>query len=136
MKEERLRAEQSIPNEVIEAYRDQGIIEHCSEEMRYQLGRNLADKISDGNSYVVTMGEERLIPDYPENVTRLCRTIHVQRLIRCINCKYTPQIAEECLPFVERLICHRSGETVHPQGFCAWGAERSDKIDFVDCSWR
>jgi hypothetical protein len=37
MKEERLRGEQIIPNEVIDAYRDQGIIEHCSEEMRYRL---------------------------------------------------------------------------------------------------
>lgn len=137
MKEERLRGEQIIPNEVIEAYRDQGIIEHCSEEMRYRLGRDLADKISDGNSYIVTMGEERLIPDYMENVSRFIRTIHVSRLIRCINCKYTPQISEEALPYVERLICHRSGETVHPQGFCAWGADRSeDGIDWVDCSWR
>ena len=137
MKEERLRGEQTIPNEILEAYKDQGIIEHCSEEMRYRLGRDLADKISDGNSYIVTMGEERLIPDYMENVSRFVRTIRVSRLIRCINCKYTFKIDEDLLPFVERLNCHRFNETVHPQAFCAWAEERTeDRVHYFDCPWR
>lgn len=136
MKEERLRVAQVISNEVIEAYRDQGIIEHCSEEMRHRLGRDLADKISDGNSYIVTIGKERTIPDYMENASQFVLTAYVSRFIRCINCKYTPEIAEEALPFVERLLCHRTGEIVRPHEYCAWAKERSEDSVNSYCPWR
>ena len=126
MIDERLRAEQMIINELIDAYKGSGFIKYCSKEMEKQLGMKLAERIADGHSYIATMGEERFVPDDEQNFTRLCRTVFVQRLIRCMDCKHTPRISEDAQPYVKRLLCHKSGETVHPLGYCAWAEEREE----------
>ena len=137
MRDECLRAEQYIANEAIEAYKDQGVLEYVSKEMRYQLGRELSDKISDGNSYIVMMGEEYKVQEFETNRTRISRTIHVSKLIRCMNCRYTPPVDEEFIfsGAVSHLYCRRLGEKVHPRGFCAWAEDRPDHVQ-IDCPWR
>ena len=130
-----LRAVQSVGNAIIEAYRDKGVFDRISEGMKNELGLELAERISDGNAYVVIMGEERQEPDPRVERTTFRRNVHIQELIRCINCRYTPEIDEEFIASgaVSHLNCNRLGEVVHPMGFCCWAERRLNHVECGEC---
>ena len=93
---ERLCCRQAVASELLEV--EPGIVDHITERMHAELGKALADMISDGRMYIVVMDKAHQEPD---EVFRSCTAfrsdVRIRRIVRCEECRYCDTCEKQVL---------------------------------------
>ena len=116
-----LHCKQEIANELLD--KDPTLFNHIAEKMHYEIGKALADKISDGQTYIVKMDKPFIDPLGAVNweCTAIRSNLNLDVLVRCKDCK---RWQHENWDYG---ICDIWDKRLSKNFYCGFGEYREDK---------
>lgn len=120
---EKLYCKQDVANEWLD--QDPSLFSHIAEDLHTKLGKALADKISDGQLYVVSMDKPHIdsLGALNPNCTAIKAGIRVGLLTFCKDCKWCIDGGKK-----RAMICTNPyiDVDIHPYFLCGYGEREGE----------